>query len=37
MITISIAAGTYDTEAIVDLISQAVQDNEDFQTYRQKN
>ena len=35
-ITISIAAGTYDTEVIVDLINQAVQDNEDLQTYRQK-
>ena len=31
-----IAAGTYDTEVIVDLINQAVQDNEDLQTYRQK-
>ena len=35
-ITISIAAGTYDTEANVDLINQAIQDNEDLQTYRQK-
>ena len=35
-ITISIAAGTYDTEVIVDLINQAIQDNEDLQTYRQK-
>ena len=35
-ITISIAAGTYDTEAIVDLINQAIQENEDLQTYRQK-
>ena len=33
---ISSAAGTYDTEVIVDLINQAVQDNEDLQTYRQK-
>ena len=36
MITISIAAGTYDTEVIVDLINQAIQDNEDLQTYHQK-
>ena len=35
-ITISIAAGTYDTEIIIDLINQAIQDNEDLQTYRQK-
>ena len=35
-ITISIAAGTYDTEVIVDLINQAIQNNEDLQTYRQK-
>ena len=36
MITISITAGTYDTESIIDLINQAIQDNEDLQTYRQK-
>ena len=36
MITISVAAGTYDTEAIVVLINQAIQDNEDLQTYHQK-
>ena len=35
-ITISIAAGTYDTEVIVDLINHAIQDNEDLQTYCQK-
>ena len=35
-IIISIAAGTYDTEVIIDLINQAIQDNEDLQTYRQK-
>ena len=35
-ITISIAAGTYDTEVIVDLINHAIQDNEDLRTYRQK-
>ena len=35
-ITISIAAGTYDTEIIIDLINQAIQDNEDLQTYGQK-
>ena len=35
-ITISIAAGTYDTEVIVDLINQAIQDNEDLQTYCKK-
>ena len=35
-ITITIAAGTYDTEIIIDLINQAIQDNEDLQTYRQK-
>ena len=35
-ITILIAAGTYDTEIIIDLISQAIQDNEDLQTYRQR-
>ena len=35
-ITTSIAAGTYDTEVIVDLINHAIQDNEDLQTYRQK-
>ena len=35
-ITFSIAAGTYDTEAIVDLINQAIQDNEDLQTYHQE-
>ena len=35
-ITISIAAGTYDTEVIIDLINQAIQDNENLQTYRQK-
>ena len=35
-ITISIAAGTYDTEVIVDLINQAIQHNEDLQTYHQK-
>ena len=36
MIAISVAARTYDTEVIVDLINQAIQDNEDLQTYRQK-
>ena len=35
-ITISIAAGNYDTEVIIDQINQAIQDNEDLQTYRQK-
>ena len=35
-ITISIAAGNYDTEIIIDLINQAIQDNEDLQTHRQK-
>ena len=35
-ITISIAAGNYDTEIIIDLINQAVQDNEELQTYKQK-
>ena len=35
-ITISIAAATYDTEIIIALINQAIQDNEDLQTYRQK-
>ena len=35
-ITISIAAGNYDTEILIDLINQAVQDNEDLQTYHQK-
>ena len=35
-ITISIAAGNYDTEIIIDLINQAIQHNEDLQTYRQK-
>ena len=35
-ITISIAAGTYDTEIIIDLINQAIQDNEDLQTCKQK-
>ena len=35
-ITISIAAGTYYTEAIIDLINQGIQDNEDLQTCRQK-
>ena len=35
-ITISIAAGNYDTEIIIELINQAIQDNEDLQTYRQK-
>ena len=35
-ITISIAAGTYDAEVIVDLINRAIQDNEDLQTYHQK-
>ena len=35
-ITISIAAGTYDTEIIIDLINQSIEDNEDLQTYRQK-
>ena len=35
-ITISVAAGTYNTEVIVDLINQAIQDNEDLQTYCQK-
>ena len=35
-ITISIAAATYDTEIIIDLNNQAIQDNEDLQTYRQK-
>ena len=35
-ITVSIAAGTYDIEVIVDLLNQAIQDNEDSQTYRQK-
>ena len=34
--TISIAAGNYDTEIIIDLINQAIQDNEDLQTYCQK-
>ena len=33
-ITISIAAGNYDTEIIIGLINQAIQDNEDLQTYR---
>ena len=36
MITILIAAGTYDTEVIIDLINQAIQDNEHLQTYHQK-
>ena len=35
-ITISVADGTYDTEVIVDLINQAIQDNEYLQTYCQK-
>ena len=35
-ITISIAAGTYDTEIVIDLINQAIQDNEYLQTYRQR-
>ena len=35
-ITISIAAGNYDTEIIIDPVNQAIQDNEDLQTYRQK-
>ena len=35
-ITVSIAAGNYDTEIIIDLINQAIQDNEDLQTYRLK-
>ena len=35
-ITISIATGTYYTEAIIDLINQGIQDNEDLQTCRQK-
>ena len=35
-ITISIAAGTYDTEIIIDLITQAIQDNKGLQSYRQK-
>ena len=35
-ITISIAAGTNDIEIIIDLINQAIQDNEDLQSYRQK-
>ena len=35
-VSISIAAGNYDTEIIIDLINQAIQDNEDLQTYRQK-
>ena len=35
-ITLSIAAATYDTEVIIDLINQAIQDNEDFQTNHQK-
>ena len=35
-IIISIAAEAYDTEIIIDLINQAIQDNEDLQTYRQK-
>ena len=35
-ITISVAAGNYDTEIIIDPINQAIQDNEDSQTYRQK-
>ena len=35
-ITISMVAGTYDTEVIVDLINRTVQDNEDLHTYRQK-
>ena len=34
-ITFSIVAGTYDTEIIIDLINQAIQDNGDLQTYRQ--
>ena len=29
-ITTLISAGTYDTEIIIDLINQAIQDNEDF-------
>ena len=29
-ITISVAAGTYDTKVIVDLINRAIQDNEDL-------
>ena len=35
-ITISVAAGNYDTEIVIDLINQAIQDNEDLQTYRKK-
>ena len=36
-ITILIAAGNYDTEIMIDLINQAIQDNEELQTYGQKN
>ena len=36
-ITISIATRNYDTEIIIDLINQAIQDNEDLQNYRQKS
>ena len=35
-ITISVAAGTHDTEVNVDLINRAIQDIEDLQTYHQK-
>ena len=35
-IAMSIAAGNYDTEIIIDVINQTIQDNEDLQTYRQK-
>ena len=35
-ITILIAAGTYDTEIIIDLINQSIEDNEDLQTFWQK-
>ena len=31
-----IAAGTYDTEIIIDLINQVIQDNEDLETYKRK-
>ena len=34
--TISIAAGNDDTEILIDLINQAIRDNGDLQTYRQK-
>ena len=35
-IAISVAAGNYDSEIIIDLINQTIQDNKDLQTYRQK-